>query len=68
MLLLSEGQKGEACEPSKKAMFFRKAGSTGYRSSFTFLFLVFKAVRSSFSGLDAEQPILLKRRYDIIQA
>jgi hypothetical protein len=39
ILFLSEGQVGEAWEPSNKAMSFRISGSTGQNSPFTlFLF------------------------------
>jgi hypothetical protein len=35
ILLLSEGQVGEAWEPSKKAMLFRISWSTGQKSTVT---------------------------------
>jgi hypothetical protein len=38
ILALPEGQTGEAWELPNKAILFRKSGSVGYKSTFTFFF------------------------------
>jgi hypothetical protein len=47
MLLLPEGQRGEAREPSKKAMLFQKSGSVGYKSTFFTFFSFFMELKTS---------------------